>query len=109
MVETDLDFPQTRLPDDIEITLYRVIQEALCNIDKHSGADEVRLKTWVQGKHVWVSLKDNGDGFDIKGAVLKEGIGLRNMHDRIELLSGEFVLTSEVGQGTQLRVKLPLV
>ncbi len=109
MVETDLDFPQPRLPDDIEITLYRVIQEALCNIDKHSGADEVRLKTWVQGKHVWVSLKDNGDGFDVKGTVLKEGIGLRNMHDRIELLSGEFVLTSEVGKGTQLRVKLPLV
>ncbi|WP_372738620.1 cache domain-containing protein [Neptunomonas sp.] len=109
MVETDLDFPKERLPDDIEITLYRLIQEALANVEKHSGADEVRLKTWVQGGHVWVLLKDNGEGFDIKQKVQKEGIGLRNMHDRIELLSGEFLLTSEVGHGTQLRVKLPLI
>ena len=109
IIETDLDFPQTRLPDDIEITLYRLIQEALSNVEKHSGADEVRLKTWVEGKYIWVLLKDNGDGFDVKETVQKEGIGLRNMHDRIELLSGEFVLTSEVGHGTQLRVKLPLV
>lgn len=109
MVETDLDFPKERLPDDIEITLYRLIQEALSNVEKHSGADEVRLKTWVQGRYVWVLLKDNGEGFDVKEMVQQEGIGLRNMHDRIELLSGEFVLTSEVGHGTQLRVKLPLV
>jgi two-component system NarL family sensor kinase len=109
MVETDLNFPKERLPDDIEITLYRLIQEALSNVEKHSGADEVRLKTWIQGGYVWVLLKDNGEGFDVKASIQKEGIGLRNMHDRIELLSGEFVLTSEVGHGTQLRVKLPLV
>ncbi|SIS82368.1 two-component system, NarL family, sensor kinase [Neptunomonas antarctica] len=109
IVETELNFPEERLPDDIEITLYRVIQEALTNVDKHSGADEVRLKTWVQGRYAWVTLKDNGEGFDVVNQVQSNGIGLRNMHDRIELLSGEFVLTSDIGHGTQLRVKLPLV
>ncbi len=69
----------------------------------------MRLKTWIQGWFAWVLLKDNGEGFDVKEKVQNEGIGLRNMHDRIELLSGEFVLTSEVGHGTQPRVKLPLV
>ncbi len=109
IVVTDLSFPPERLQDDIEITLYRVIQEALCNVEKHSGADEVKLKTWVQGEHIWVTLKDNGDGFDTSKLGYQTGIGLRNMHDRIELLSGEFVLTSEKGVGTLLRVKLPLV
>ena len=107
IVETQLDFPTQRLPEDIEITLYRVVQEALCNVDKHSGADEVRLKTWVQGGYIWTTLKDNGCGFKAN-QTLGEGIGLRNMHDRIELLSGEFLLTSEPGSGTQLTVKLPL-
>ena len=109
IVVTDLQLPAKRLPDDIEITLYRVIQEALCNVEKHSGADEVKLKTWVQGDHIWVTLKDNGDGFDPHNLVHQPGIGLRNMHDRIELLSGEFILNSEKGVGTKLRVKLPLV
>ena len=106
-VETELDFPKERLPEDIEITLYRVVQEALCNVEKHSGADEVRLKTWVQGGYIWTTLKDNGEGFAVS-ASSDGGIGLRNMHDRIELLSGEFMLNSERGQGTELKVKLPL-
>lgn len=107
-VSTDLNFPAERLADDIEITLYRVIQEALCNVEKHADANKIALKTWVQGGHVWVTLKDNGMGFDPKKQQQVSGIGLRNMHDRIELLSGELLLSSVRGQGTQLRVKLPL-
>jgi two-component system NarL family sensor kinase len=107
-VEAELGLPVERLPDDIEITLYRVIQEALCNVEKHSGADEVRLKTSLHGSQIVLKLSDNGDGFDITKASQQAGIGIRNMHDRIELLSGEFVITSELGRGTQLRVKLPL-
>jgi len=107
-VEAELNLPAERLPDDIEITLYRVIQEALCNVEKHSGADEVRLKTKVQGGQIWATLADNGDGFVIDAVNQQAGIGLRNMHDRIELLSGEFIITSEIGRGTQLRVRLPL-
>lgn len=107
-VSTDLNFPTQRLADDIEITLYRVVQEALCNVEKHADANKVTLKTWVQGGHVWVALKDNGVGFDQRTCQHTSGIGLRNMHDRIELLSGELLLSSVRGQGTQLRVKLPL-
>jgi two-component system NarL family sensor kinase len=108
IVETILHLPPERLPDDIEITLYRVIQEALCNVEKHSGADEVRLTTRFDRRSIYLSLKDNGCGFDSEANSGVEGIGVRNMHDRIELLSGEFELTSEIDKGTRIRVRLPM-
>jgi two-component system NarL family sensor kinase len=107
IVETELELPSERLPDDIEITLYRVIQEALFNVEKHSGADEVRLSTHYDRRNIYLNIKDNGCGFKLD-TPSTDGIGLRNMHDRIELLSGEFELTSELDKGTRIKVRLPL-
>jgi two-component system NarL family sensor kinase len=108
IVETILHLPKERLPDDIEITLYRVIQEALSNVEKHAEADEVRLTTRFDRRNIYLTLRDNGCGFVPEQHSGAQGIGVRNMHDRIELLSGEFELTSDLNKGTRIRVSLPL-
>ncbi|MFW1676934.1 cache domain-containing protein [Pontibacter sp. JAM-7] len=97
-----LVLPDTRLPDDIEITLYRMAQEALTNIERHSGATDVSLTIWPEDGEVWLEIKDNGQGFS-SAAASGDGIGLLNMRERTELLSGVFHLQSKPGQGTTLR------
>jgi len=103
-----LELPEERLPEDIEITFYRIIQEALTNTERHSEATQVNLRIWRQGDMVWLKLRDNGQGFDLQERIAQEGIGLRNMRERIELFGGEFKLKSSHNQGTQLRAGLSL-
>ncbi|MES9964522.1 MAG: cache domain-containing protein [Candidatus Sedimenticola sp. 20ELBAFRAG] len=96
-----------RLPEDIEITFYRVIQEALTNIERHAGRCDVLLRLWQQGEFVHLDIRDEGCGFEPDETVAGEGIGLRNMRERVELLGGEFTLHSEPGEGTRLKAMLP--
>ena len=96
-----LELPEQRLPDDIEISLYRIAQEALMNIEKHAEAGHVGLTIWSRGGYIWIEVSDDGKGFTPdKG---DSGIGLLNMRERTELLSGRFSLKSRVGSGTRLK------
>ena len=97
-----LDLPAQRLPDDIEITLYRIAQEALTNVERHAGASKVWLRIWPQDGSIWVEIRDDGQGFAIPGKEC-EGIGLLNMRERTELLSGQFKVRSKPGAGTRIR------
>jgi len=103
-VKLHLGLPPERLAEDIEITLYRVVQEALTNIEKYAGATEIDLRIWSRGKALWLDLYDNGEGFNLKKG--HPGIGLRNMRERVELLSGQFKLDSAPGKGTRIRIAL---
>lgn len=103
-----IKFDQTRLPEYIEITLYRVIQEAFTNIERHAGNCHVRLSINQHKSTIHLSIKDNGRGFKINTKLITEGIGLRNMRERIELLSGVFELHSIVNEGTRLKADLPI-
>lgn len=96
-----LELPEQRLPDDIEISLYRIAQEALMNIEKHAEAGHVGLTIWLREGYIWIEVSDDGKGFTPdKG---ESGIGLLNMRERTELLSGRFSLKSRVGSGTRLK------
>ncbi len=95
----------TRLPDDIEISIYRMVQEALSNIERHAGARNVSLDVWSHDGRVWIEMKDNGRGFDM--GQHSDGIGLINMRERAELLSGGFRMHSRPGIGTQIRAYFP--
>ena len=101
--------PSERLPDVVEITLYRVAQEALMNIERHANATEVALELEQQPTIVKLVLQDDGQGFSTDGLPpgSKEGIGLKNMRERVELLDGEFTIESTKGKGTRLHVILP--
>ena len=102
LVEFDLETDQ--IPEDVEITLYRLIHEALTNIEKHSKATRVQLMMWMEGKSLKFTLSDNGIGFSTsKAQTSPSGIGLKNMQERVELLGGHFTIRSKESEGTSIR------
>ncbi|MEJ1354857.1 MAG: cache domain-containing protein [Candidatus Sedimenticola sp. (ex Thyasira tokunagai)] len=96
-----------RLTEVNEITFYRVAQEALTNIERHAGKCNVQISLRQHGSTVTLDIKDDGHGFGPGHECNTEGIGLRNMQERVELLGGEFYIQSRVNEGTRLRATLP--
>ena len=95
------------LPLHIEQAVFRVIQEALANVVKHSGADAVTVTLLWSQSALDVVVEDNGQGFHVQGA-LSKGLGLNNMAERVRALGGEFRIVSHPGQGTRLSFRIPL-
>lgn len=107
-LKVDIRLPVAVLPEDVEITIYRLVQEGLTNVERHADASMLKLGLWEQSGMLWLRLQDNGCGFDTDVLERFEGIGLRNMRERVELLGGEFRLLSKPGQGATLLVGLSL-
>jgi len=111
-VELALDRLDERLDPDLETLVFRLVQEALTNVLKHSGVD--RAKVTVRrgaGDLLDLSVADAGRGFDpaaILGSGSTAGSGLRGMRDRLELFGGRLELASAPGQGTVLSASVPL-
>ncbi|WP_419796594.1 MAG: cache domain-containing protein [Terasakiella sp.] len=101
-----------QLAPDVKTTLFRIAQEALTNIERHSGASEVRLELMKRVDGIRMVISDDGVGFDVlrmegrKNAF--QGIGLRNMQERIEFHGGELTVWSSPDKGTVVEAKLPL-
>jgi signal transduction histidine kinase len=93
-----------RLPDHVEVAGYYVVAEALTNVAKHARASEVEVVATAEEDHVHLSIRDNGIG----GADIGKGSGLIGLVDRVEALGGQIALTSLVGEGTSLVVRIPL-
>lgn len=95
---------------EIKTTFYRVAQEALTNIERHSNATEVHISIVVSGRWLVLSIKDNGKGFDVASLNRNKspmvGIGLRNMHERLSYHKGVFVVKSDKN-GTTIEAKIP--
>ena len=98
------------LPLEIKTTLYRVAQEALTNIERHSKATKVTISIAIKGRWIVLSIIDNGTGFDVDLLARDKsptvGIGLRNMHERLSYHKGLFSIKSGK-YGTQIEAKLP--
>jgi len=95
------------VPPPVEQALFRVAQEALTNVARHSGATAVDLHlVWGKGT-VLLTVRDNGQGFDL-GAVGGKGLGLRSMRERVEALGGDLVVESRPGEGTWVMARCPL-
>lgn len=98
----------SRLPEKIEVTVYRVITELLNNTIKHAGATEVSIEIH-QNDNLHVVYRDNGCGFDLTEARNKKGsMGLFNMTNRVKSLNGTFQLESAPGQGMSVIINLPI-
>ncbi|MFC1921893.1 two-component regulator propeller domain-containing protein [Chloroflexota bacterium] len=97
---------ERKLPLEIEQSLYRVIQESLANIARHSQAKQVNISITYNSDTIEVQISDNGVGFDINQK--PSGLGLRSMDERIELINGEFDIKSEPGAGTRIKVVAPV-
>lgn len=97
-----------RLQTHFEISLFRVIQEALNNVEKHAQATRVTVKFEFRKELVSAVVEDNGVGFDTAGIPGGESFGLMGMKERIGLLGGEVNVKSAPGKGTQVFVRTPL-
>jgi signal transduction histidine kinase len=94
-----------QLPTDIAIALYRIVQEAMTNIAKHSQATQVTLRFNADLTQLELSIEDNGQGFD--PAQNTTGFGLQSMRERTEALGGLFDLSSQPGHGCRLHLNIP--
>jgi two-component system, NarL family, sensor histidine kinase DegS len=100
-----------RLPAEVEIVLYRIVQEALQNARKHARGAPVHVLLAVQQTHVALTIRDEGPGFDPREAIRRAGReswGLTSMRERAELIGAQFVVTTRLGHGTEVAVRLPL-
>ncbi len=102
----------SRLPPEIEITLYRIVQEALTNVARHSGASTVNLSLKEVAHNIQVIIEDNGCGFNLHTVLNQklpnQGAGLVGIRERTTLLCGEFDIQTTSGQGTRLSISIPL-
>jgi len=96
------------LPKNVALGLYRVIQEALRNIAKHAGANQAHVTLAMEGPALFLSIRDDGAGFDPDGVKGRGGLGLASMRERVQLLHGEFAIVSRPGGGTAIEVRIPL-
>jgi signal transduction histidine kinase len=98
-----------RFPSELETAVFRIVQEALTNVARHAGVREVMLKIEVGSDHLVLQIEDRGKGFDMHQVlVAPESNGLSGIRERAELLRGTFHLNSAPGEGTTLRVQVPL-
>lgn len=99
-------------PKETEIYFYRIIQEALNNIIKHSKAESAEIQISETMLFVQVTIEDNGIGFDmnkyVTSDVSKLGFGLLNLDDRINLVKGTYEIHSEPDKGTSLKITVPI-
>jgi len=95
-----------QLPKEVENTLYRIVQEALNNVAKHAHAERVEVRLGVTDNQVTVEIRDWGVGFDPDK--VDRGMGLDGMSKRAELLKGKFEIHSKRGEGSTVRVEIPL-
>ncbi|MGH8251657.1 MAG: sensor histidine kinase [Steroidobacteraceae bacterium] len=101
-----------RLDPELETLIFRVAQEALNNVVKHSGQREARLMARRHGDRLEFEVADGGSGFDVARVLSPasgvDGLGLRGIRDRIELFGGQFAIDSAPGRGTRMRVVVPV-
>jgi NarL family two-component system sensor histidine kinase LiaS len=91
------------LPPDVEHTLFRIIQGALSNIARHSEASQAEISLIQDPTSVRLIVTDNGIGFDVDEN--HDGMGLRSLQERVDLLGGTFDIESKIGEGTKISVK----
>jgi signal transduction histidine kinase len=92
------------LPPEIQVTLYRIAQEALNNITKHAGASQATLKLLFSPQAVSLSIEDNGRGFDLSD-VPPNSLGLGIMRERVEKIGAQLTINSQIGEGTAVIVQ----
>jgi signal transduction histidine kinase len=92
----------------VEADLYRIAQEALNNVIKHSAATRVTVRLGADEERLQLEVTDNGQGFDLKAVRNQGGIGLAGMQERVEKLGGSLHIVSQPGQGTSIEVSVPL-
>lgn len=103
---------EKRLNQKTETGLFRIIQEALNNVAKHSQARKVRVTIAINQRYVIINITDDGKGFEVDKVLSREcsseSLGLPGMRERVELLEGKLTIKSSPGKGASITVNVPL-
>ncbi|CAN5211520.1 hypothetical protein BH10ACI1_BH10ACI1_19600 [soil metagenome] len=89
-----------------EINFYRIAQECLNNIVKHSKATKADVSVFRENENISLNIRDNGGGFDAENLNGQRGLGLNGIAERVKILRGTFSITSEISKGTSVSVKI---
>jgi two-component system sensor histidine kinase UhpB len=93
------------LPDDIKLTMFRIVQEGLSNTFKYSGATEIHLEISFRDRAI-ISLRDNGRGFDLNDR--SGGIGISNIRHRVQFYNGNIDINTAPGKGFSMMIEIPV-
>jgi PAS domain S-box-containing protein len=97
-----------RVPPEISLCLFRVLQEALQNAVKHSGVKRFKVELRAAANEIHLAVSDSGVGFNPAAAIEGSGLGLISMQERLQLVEGELSIESAPNRGTTLRARVPL-
>ncbi|MBI4463538.1 MAG: PAS domain S-box protein [Acidobacteria bacterium] len=101
------DLIPARLPSEVALCLYRIIEEGLSNVVKHSGARSARVKLSASAEAIHLTIEDDGTGFDPNAVEQKAGLGMISMRERLRLVQGRFHIHSSPSQGTRIEAWIP--
>ena len=108
-----IEFVHRELPEeispDVELCFFRIVQESLNNIVKHSGAKQAHVEFVGTASHIRLRIVDSGVGFDPSATMARAGLGLASMRERLRLLGGTIALRSRPKEGTEIVVEVPLL
>jgi PAS domain S-box-containing protein len=104
-INIDYDVRTQVIEDDLKLNIYRIIQELINNIVKHSYAMNASILVKPDGGNIHIIVADDGKGFDVEKK--RKGIGISNMINRVEAFNGEVHIESSVGKGCKMQITLP--
>jgi signal transduction histidine kinase len=105
-----LDEVDNQVPPEIALKLFRVAQEGLNNVVKHSGATTAAVALTLEPAHIRMTIQDNGKGFDpdeVSPTSAGDGFGLVGMAERTRMMGGDLTITSAPGRGTTITINVP--
>ncbi|MEO7414604.1 MAG: response regulator [Opitutaceae bacterium] len=108
-VELDLSLPDQRLSAELETAAFRLVQESLTNVARHSGATTSVVTVTASEERLHVEISDRGKGFDVEAALARrDSLGLAGLAERVKLAGGELEVVTAPGQGSRLHAEFPL-
>jgi PAS domain S-box-containing protein len=113
-LQIELDIPKDfgRLPQDMELVVFRMVQECLTNVHRHSGSKTARIRVWRDAEHICVEIQDQGQGMSPERLAEIQsrgtGVGIRGMRERLRQFAGQLSIESDPS-GTRIRVIIPIV
>lgn len=107
-IDLELALPEQRLRSELETTVFRMVQEALTNVARHSGAPAAVVTVTADDTALQVEISDRGRGFDADAALARrDSLGLAGLAERVRLAGGQFEVYSRAAQGTRLHAEFP--
>lgn len=108
VVDLRVHGPRQRLDEHLELPIFRVVQEALHNVEHHARATQVNVEINFGSGNLVVSIADNGQGMSSLGPPTETGLGLRGMDERTKLLKGSLIIESKPGRGAKITLVVPM-